>query len=53
MRKKRNEAGFGTIEAVILIAILIGLAIIFREYIMQFIETIFDKIFKDADKILT
>jgi hypothetical protein len=53
MKKKRNDAGFGTIEAVILIAILIGIAIIFREYIMQFVDMIFEKIFKDADKILS
>jgi hypothetical protein len=51
-RMKRNN-GFGTIEAVILIAILIGLAILFREYIIKFVDMIFDAIFSDAGEIIS
>ena len=47
----RNE-GFGTIEAVILIAILIGLAVIFRNNIIDFVEMIFESIFEDAEEFM-
>ena len=48
--RKRN--GFGTIEAVILIAVLIGLAVIFRSNIIRFVEMVFDAVFKNAGEIL-
>lgn len=47
----RNE-GFGTIEAVILIAIIIGLAVIFRKNIIDFVEMIFESIFEDAEEFM-
>lgn len=50
-RINRNE-GFGTIEAVILIAILIGLAVFFRKNIINFVEMIFESIFKDAEEFM-
>ena len=52
MNRMNRNNGFGTIEAVILIAILIGLAILFRGYIIKFVEMIFDAIFKDAGEII-
>ena len=47
----KNE-GFGTIEAVILIAIIIGLAVIFRKNIIDFVEMIFESIFEDAEEFM-
>lgn len=40
----RGEEGLGTVEMVLLIAVLIGIAIMFREVILDFISTILDNI---------
>jgi uncharacterized membrane protein YdfJ with MMPL/SSD domain len=52
MKKVKDTKGFGTIEAVILIAVFIGLAVIFREYVIGFIEMIFEAIFEDAKQVI-
>ena len=51
-KKISGNEGFGTIEAVILIAILIGLAVIFRKNIIEFVEMIFESIFEDASEFI-
>lgn len=43
-----EEDGLGTVEIVIIIAILVGLAMIFRKQIYSFVNQIFRSIFKDA-----
>jgi len=40
----RGEEGLGTVEMVLLIAVLIGIAIMFRGVILDFISTILDNI---------
>ncbi|MCR4437125.1 MAG: Flp1 family type IVb pilin [Clostridiales bacterium] len=40
-----EEDGLGTVEIVIIIAILVGLALIFRKQIYSLVNQIFDRIF--------
>ena len=40
----RDESGFGTIEVIILLAILVGLALLFKEQITIFVSNILDSI---------
>jgi len=44
-----DEKGINTVEIVVLVAIAIGLALIFREQILSFINKIFNSTF-DASK---
>lgn len=44
----KNETGMGTVEIVIIIAILVALALIFRNSIMSLISSLIDKIQADA-----
>jgi len=46
----KNEKGINTVEIVVLVAIAIGLALIFRDKITSFIQDIFKNVF-DAGKI--
>lgn len=47
-----EEDGLGTVEIVIIVAVLVGLALIFRNYIYKFVTLIFEKIFKDAGAVV-
>ena len=46
----KDERGIGTVEIVVIIAILIAVALIFRHAIMDFIEYMIDSIFGDDVK---
>lgn len=46
-----NNAGFGTVEMVLLIVVLIGLVLIFKSQITDLVESIFSKISKQANKV--
>ncbi|MBR2522988.1 MAG: hypothetical protein IKE53_00950 [Clostridiales bacterium] len=46
--KKRSKKGMGTVEIVIIIAVLVGLALIFREGLMGFASKVMDYCFNDA-----
>lgn len=49
-----NEQGFGTIEVVILLAIIVGLALLFKTQITEFVEGLLkDIINKDFSMWLT
>ena len=39
-----DESGFGTIEVIILLAILVGIALIFKTEITAFVQNILDTI---------
>lgn len=39
-----DEKGIGSIELVLILLVLVGLIVIFRENILDLIDTIFDKI---------
>lgn len=45
----KEESGMGTIEIIIIMAILIALALIFRTFIMDLANTIFEKIKEKTD----
>lgn len=44
----RNEKGINTVEIVVLVAIAIGLALIFREQIIGFLNSIFSNAFDSS-----
>lgn len=41
----KEEDGLGTVEIVIIVAVLVGLALIFRKQIYALVNQIFDRIF--------
>lgn len=48
----KEEDGLGTVEIVIIIAVLVGLALIFRKAIFDFVNQIFDKIFENSGDVV-
>lgn len=48
-----DEDGLGTVEIVIIIAILVGLALIFRKQIYSLVNQIFDRIFGNTGETIT
>ena len=47
----REEDGMGTVEIILIIVVLVGLVIIFKDRITNLVNGIFDKITKETDKI--
>ncbi|MCD6323324.1 MAG: hypothetical protein J7L77_09915 [Clostridiales bacterium] len=45
----RGNKGMGTVEVVIIVAVLVGVALIFREAIFGFVNDIIESIFNDSD----
>ena len=43
-----EEEGLGTVEIVIIVAVLVGLALIFRKQIYALLDQLFDRIFRNA-----
>jgi hypothetical protein len=43
----RDEDGLGTVEIVIIIAVLVGIALIFRDAIIKFVTQIMKSVFGD------
>lgn len=46
----KDSRGIGTIEMVLLIVIILGILIIFRDYVQALIATVFSKIDKQINK---
>ena len=46
----KDSRGIGTIEMVLLIVIILGILIIFRDYVQTLISTVFSKIDKQINK---
>lgn len=46
-----EEDGMGTVEVILIIVVLVGLVIIFKEQITQIVNSIFSKITKQTNKI--
>jgi len=44
-----EEDGLGTVEIVIIIAVLVGIALIFRDAIIKFVTSIMESIFADQN----
>lgn len=47
----KEEEGMGTVEIILIIVVLIGLVIIFKEQLNDLVNDVFDKIMKQAKKI--
>ena len=46
-----EEDGMGTVEIILIIVVLVGLVIIFKEQITEIVNSIFSKITKQTQKI--
>jgi len=51
MNRIFNQKGMGTVEIVIIIAVLVGVALLFREAITKFVGDVIDSVFNDQDLI--
>lgn len=54
-RKNRmglNNKGMGTVEIILIIVVLIGLVLIFKNQIMELVSNVFEKIAVDSSAIL-
>ena len=49
---KLNNKGMGTVEMILIIVVLIGLVLIFKNQIQDLAEVIFEKIAADSSAIL-
>lgn len=47
----REEDGMGTVEIILIIAVLVGLVIIFKEQITEIVESVFSKITDRTNRI--
>lgn len=48
---KHNKKGMGTVEIVIIIAVLVGLALVFRDGLMRYGQSIMNYCFNDQHVI--
>ena len=46
-----EENGIGVVEVILILVVLIGLVIIFKEQLTDLVEDIFDTITKEAGKV--
>ena len=47
----KDEEGMGTVEVILIIVVLVGLVLIFKEQITKIVNSIFNKITKQTEKI--
>ncbi len=47
----KDESGMGTIEVVVIVAILVGLALVFRKGITSFVNSLMGDLFKTPDEL--
>lgn len=47
----KEEDGMGTVEVILIIVVLVGLVVIFKEKIMEIVNSIFSKITSQTKKI--
>lgn len=48
----RDESGMGTVEVILIIVVLIGLVIIFKEQIQELVNRIFETITDESNTVL-
>lgn len=46
-----EEDGMGTVEVILIIVVLVGLVVVFKDQITDLVESIFKKITKETKKI--
>lgn len=49
----REEEGMGTVEIILIIVVLIGLVIIFKNQLRSLVETVFEKITNDSNTVMS
>lgn len=46
-----EEDGMGTVEVILIIVVLVGLVLLFKEQITKIVESVFSKISSQANKV--
>ena len=46
-----EEDGMGTVEVIIIIAVLVGVALLFRNQLIKFVNSIISNLFPDASQL--
>jgi len=46
-----EEDGMGTVEVIIIIAVLVGVALLFRRQLINFVNSIINNLFPDASQL--
>ena len=49
----KEEDGMGTVEIILIIVVLIGLVIIFKNQLRSLVESIFEKITSDSNTVMS
>ncbi len=49
----QEEDGMGTVELILILVVLIGLVIIFKKQMVDLVNSIFEKITKDSNSIMS
>lgn len=49
----QEEEGMGTVEIILIIVVLIGLVIIFKTQLRSLVNTVFEKIVKDSNTVMS
>ena len=47
----KDEDGMGTVEIILIIVVLIGVVLIFKTQITELVESIFDKVTRQAERV--
>lgn len=53
MRFLKEEKGLGTLEILLILAVLVAIAIVFRKWIISWVNVLFEKSQDEMDKIST
>ena len=49
--KLKSQKGAGVVEMILIIVVLVGLVLIFKEQLTDLVTTIFDTIFEEASEV--
>lgn len=49
----REDEGMGTVEIILIIVVLIGLVIIFKNQLRSLVESVFEKITSDSNTVMS
>ncbi len=47
----REEDGMGTVEVILIVVVLVGLVVVFKDQITDIIESLFEKITKQTNRL--
>ena len=48
---KKDNRGMGTVEIILIIVVLVGVVVIFKNQLNQLVESLFSKIFNQTNKL--